>query len=133
MLKRYTFLALVLVGCAMLILDQHNDRFGKVSKFVWVAEHPHACGRVVVTPVVVHSQLFATTHSGSLRIRFNSLQTRVRASIARLQAEECCWLNGLAQELHRKSSTTTSPAWRDVHYDAQQLAKMLGLCKQEPV
>jgi hypothetical protein len=133
MLKQFTFLALALVGLAMLFLDQNNGRFGQVSKFVWVAEHPKACTRGVVAPVVVHPHLFATTRTSSLRFRFNSLQARVRASIAKLQAGECCWFNSLDQKLHDKSSTAISPAWRDVHYDAQQLAKMLGFCKQEPV
>jgi len=155
MLKHHTFLALALVGGALLFVDQDTTRCDRTSKVVWIAEHPPVpqperqllrtrlqAGDIsfdpamTSAPTLVRTRIVVVTNGAgalSLRSRFAELQTRVRASIATFQAEECCWLNSLGQNLHGKSSSGNSPAWRDLHYDAQALARMLGLCKQEPV
>jgi hypothetical protein len=135
MLKHYTFLALALLGGALLFLNQDSNRCERTVKIVRIAE-VHAGSASIAAPMLVRTRVVVVRDRASafsLRARVAELHARLRASVARFQAEECCWLNSLGQNLHGKSSTAPSPAWRDLHYDAQELARILGLCNQEPV
>ena len=132
MLKQYALVILAVLGCAMLLLDQNTNRFGRTSRFVWTAEHRQAFEGS--SRIREHSRgIVKSSRSRPFSRGIAELQARVRASVERLQAEECCWLNTLGKSLREKSSSQASPAWRDVQFDAQQLARILGFCKQEPV
>jgi hypothetical protein len=154
MLKHSTVLALALVGGALFFLgqDQDTNRCGQTLEVVRNPTSPEgqrlprlrlqvadadfdnpastSAPQIVRTRVVIAT---GRTSAFSLRARLAELQARVRDAIATLQAEECCWLNSLGQHLRGKSQSGSSPAWRDLHYDAQALARMLGFCRQEPV
>lgn len=149
MLKEFTFLALVLIGSALLILGRGDTNgFGRTPNIVWVAEHPHAClapcserqrlPRTRLQPINVSFEdpamipASVATSVQQWRCRAAQLQARLRASFAKLHAQTDCWVNSCLRKPYCKP-TPTSQAWRDMQYDAQVLARVLGLCKQEPV